>query len=222
MSTLNTHFTPIDQSSWERRDYFYYFTQMAPTGFSLTANLDVTATRAWTKTHHRKFNATYLYLVSRILTQHPEMRIGRVDDQLVTFDVIHPSYTIIHADHTMANLWTAYDDNFDTFYHRYLADLANYGQVPGPMPKTPLATNLYPIGSLPWLHFTNYTPLPFTPLKTFFPIFQAGQFTFDDQGQCQLPLSVTIHHAVADGYHVSMLFHDLQAAFNRPDQLLSA
>lgn len=77
MSNLNTHFTPIDQPNWGRRAYFYYFTQMAPTGFSLTANLDVTATQAWAKTHHRKFNAIYLYLVSRILTQHPEMRIGR-------------------------------------------------------------------------------------------------------------------------------------------------
>ena len=38
-------FTPIDPASWPRMQTFYYFSQMAPTGWSLTAELDVTALR---------------------------------------------------------------------------------------------------------------------------------------------------------------------------------
>lgn len=220
--TLNTTFTPIDRATWPRREYFYYFTKMMPTGFSLTVNLNITATLAWTKAHAVKFNAVYLYLVSRVLTEHPEMRVATVNDQLGTFEVLHPSYTVLHADHSMSNLWTAYDPQFRVFYQRYLDDLAQYGDVPGPMPKAPQSANLFTIGSLPWIHFTNYTPLPFTPLNTFQPIFQAGQFQTNDQGRSQLPLSITVHHAVADGYHVSQLFNDLQAALNHPTDYLDA
>ena len=221
MTDIDRTFTPIDQTTWPRREVFYYFTKLTPTGFSLTVDLDITATLQWTRAHHVSFNASYLYLVSRILTQHPEMRIGRLNDQLGTFDVLHPSYTVLHADHTMANLWTAYDPDFTVFHQRYQDDLAQYGDQAQLMPKPPLSPNLFTIGSLPWVHFTNYTPLPLTSLNTFFPIFQAGKFAQDAQGAWQLPLSITIHHAVADGYHVSALFNDLQAAFTQPDGYLN-
>ena len=38
-------FTPIDPASWSRIQTFYYFSQMAPTGYYLTVELDVTARR---------------------------------------------------------------------------------------------------------------------------------------------------------------------------------
>lgn len=214
---LNTHFTPIDQVNWPRRDYFYYFTKMMPTGFTVTVTLDISATLAWTKLNNVKFNAAYLYLVSRLLTKHPEFRIGRVDDQLVTYDVVHPSYTVMHADHTISNLWTAYDQNFQSFYAAYLADQQQYGQIPGPMPKPPVSANLFTIGSMPWLDFTSYTPLPFTPLQSFLPVFQAGKFTTHADQRIMMPLSMTVHHAVADGYHVSRLLNELQTVFKQPE-----
>ncbi|RRK10856.1 chloramphenicol acetyltransferase CAT [Lactiplantibacillus garii] len=217
---LNNHYTVIDQQNWPRQQYFYYFTKMNPTGFSLTVDLDITATLTWAHTHHVKFNAVYLYLVSQLLTRHPEMRVGYVNDQLVTFDVLHPSYTVIHADHSISNLWTAYDADFNVFYQRYLADLQRYGDQPGPMPKAPQSPNLVNVGSLPWVNFTSYTPLPFKPLDTFFPIFQAGQFK-QTGTQTTMPLSLTINHATADGYHVSCFFNELQALFTAPTTSLA-
>lgn len=216
----NMHATPIDQATWPRQTYFYYFTKMAPSGFSLTVNMDITATLAWTKAHHVKFNAAYLYLVSRLLTTHPEMRIGYLNDQLVTFDVLHPSYTILHADHTMANLWTAYDADFQIFYHHYLADQTEFGTISGPMPKAPQSPNLVNIGSLPGVHFSSYTPLPFKPLDSFFPIYQAGQFQTSDD-KTLMPLSITVNHATIDGDHLSNFFNELQAYWNQPTQYLA-
>lgn len=217
---LNDHYTVIDQQTWPRQRYFYYFTKMNPTGFSLTVDLDITATKNWAHAHHVKFNAVYLYLVSRLLTHHPEMRVGYADEQLVTFDVLHPSYTVIHADHSISNLWTAYDPDFNVFYQRYLSDLDQYGDVCGPMPKAPRSANLVNVGSLPWVNFSSYTPLPFKPLTTFFPIFQAGQFQTVGN-QVTMPLSVTINHATADGYHVSTLFNELQRGLRQPENYLN-
>lgn len=219
MTTLNTHQTPIDQTTWPRREYFYYFTKMMPTGFTLNVDLDVTTTKEWLAARQFKFNAAYLYLVSKVITQLPEFRIGRTDDgQLVRYDVLHPSYSVMHADdHTISSLWTAYDANFNRFYENYLADQKQFGDVHTPMPKAPQSANTYMIGSIPWTHFTSYTPLPFTPLNTFFPVVQAGKFV-NEAGRWQMPLSVTIHHAVADGYHVSQFFERLQVAFDHPDE----
>ena len=38
-------FTPIDLHRWSRGEAFYYFSRMAPTGYSLTAELDITTMR---------------------------------------------------------------------------------------------------------------------------------------------------------------------------------
>ncbi|WP_103851790.1 chloramphenicol acetyltransferase [Lactiplantibacillus plantarum] len=216
----NMHAVAINPAAWPRQTYFYYFTKIAPSGFSLTVNMDITATLAWTKAHHVKFNAVYLYLVSRLLTTHPEMRIGYLNDQLVTFDVLHPSYTILHADRTMANLWTTYDTDFETFYQHYLADQAEFSALPGPMPKTPQTPNLVNIGCLPGVHFSSYTPLPFKPLDSFFPIFQAGQFK-KDADKTIMPLSITVNHATIDGDHLSRFFNELQSCWEQPNTILS-
>ena len=39
------NFTPIDLQSWPRGQMFYYFSKMAPTGYSLTVDMDVTELR---------------------------------------------------------------------------------------------------------------------------------------------------------------------------------
>ena len=40
------NFTPIDLRSWPRGQMFSYFSQMAPTGYSITVNMDVTELKA--------------------------------------------------------------------------------------------------------------------------------------------------------------------------------
>ena len=60
-------FTPIDPASWPRIQAFYYFSQMAPTGYSLTVELDVTALRRTLKGRGLKFYPAYLWLVTKNL-----------------------------------------------------------------------------------------------------------------------------------------------------------
>ena len=40
------NFTPIDLRSWPRGQMFSYFSKMAPTGYSITMNMDVTELKA--------------------------------------------------------------------------------------------------------------------------------------------------------------------------------
>jgi chloramphenicol O-acetyltransferase type A len=134
--------------------------------------------------------------------------------QLGYFDVVHPTYTIIHADHQISSCWSAYTANFAAFYARVEADEAQAAQATGPVGKPDQPANRFEAGMLPWLHFDSYTPMPAAGLSTFQPVLQAGKYL-----DGQMPLSITVNHAVADGYHVSELFRRLQAAFETPDWL---
>ena len=57
-------FTPIDLAQWPRGQMFYYFSKMAPTGYSLTVSLDVTPLHRTVKTHGVRFFPAYVWLVT--------------------------------------------------------------------------------------------------------------------------------------------------------------
>lgn len=110
-------FTPLDLQTWERGQMFYYFSKMAPTGYSLTVNLDVTRMRAALKDANHKFFPPYLWLVTRNLNKQREFKIAEADGCLGYYNCLTPLYASFHDDDkTFSLMWTEFDDNFRNFY----------------------------------------------------------------------------------------------------------
>lgn len=216
---MDTQWHPIDFESWDRRQYYYYFTEMLPTGFNLSVEADITETYDLIKKFGKKFFPAYLYLSSKLIIEQPEFRIAKINDQLGYYEVLHPSYACFHDDDkTMSNMWTEYTSDFEIFYQNYLEDQAQYAGNHGILAKPELPPpNNYMVGMLPWTQFTSYSPIPYSKSEYYFPILQAGQF-FEKNGRKMMPFSITVHHAVADGYHVGLFLEKFQNAMNHPDQ----
>ena len=222
MSELHTSFHSIDLATWDRQQYFYYFTKMLPTGFSLTVEVDVTETRKAMKAINQPFMAAYLYIVCTQLAAQQEMRITTVDGRLGYFDVLHPSYAVFHEDDkTISNMWTEYSASFAEFCSHYEYDQLHFAKNHGPMAK-PVASppNLCMTGMLPWISFTHYSPVPYAQSDCFFPVLEAGKF-FERNGRLIMPLSLMIQHAVADGYHASVFLDQVQEAFAHPESWMN-
>ena len=64
------NFTPIDLRSWPRGQMFSYFSQMAPTGYSITVNMDVTERKAAVKEQGYWFYL-YHYTIAPVLLMLP-------------------------------------------------------------------------------------------------------------------------------------------------------
>ena len=218
-ASINTTFHPIMFDEWDRKQYFYYFTQMLPTGFSMSVEVDITNTYETIKRQNRKFFPAYLYIASKLIEQQQEFRIANIDGQLGFFEVLHPSYACFHQDdNTMSNMWTEYTPEFDTFYNHYMEDQTLYAKNHGILAKPDMPPqNSCMIGMLPWIQFTSYSPVPYAMGNVYFPVIQAGKF-FDRDGRKKMPLSFTVHHAVADGYHVSKFFDEFEKAMNHPEE----
>ena len=89
-------FTPIDLAQWPRGQMFYYFSHMAPTGYSLTVSLDVTALHRTVKERGVKFFPAYVWLVTKNLNRQVEFRCAVQDGQLGYFDTLTPLYAAMH------------------------------------------------------------------------------------------------------------------------------
>lgn len=207
---IKMNFTPIDLQSWNRGQMFYYFSKMAPTGYSLTVNVDVTKLKAVCKENGIKFFPAYLCLVTKNLNRQTEFKVAEKDGVLGFYDTLTPLYAAFHEDDkTISFMWTEYSDDFMTFYERYLENGRLYGENHGVLcqPQTPPPPNAYTVSCLPWVSFSHFSVTSFENKPYYFPSVEAGKY-FTEGGRLLMPLSITCHHATTDGYHVKRFLED--------------
>lgn len=206
------NFTPIDMNNWARAGMFHYFANMAPTGYSVTVEIDVTHLRRTLKENDLKFFPTYLWLCTRNLNKQIEFKTAYKDNQLGYFDTLTPLYPCFHDDtKTVSLMWTEYSDSFAEFYERYIKNHTEYGSNHGALaqPNVVPPENSYTVSCIPWLPFTHFAVHSFENKPYFFPSLEAGKIT-EKGGRLIMPLSLTCHHAATDGYHVSEFVKALQ------------
>lgn len=207
--------------TWKRGQMFYYFSQMAPTGYSLTANIDVTHLTDTLKQQGIKFFPAYLWLVTRNLNRQQEFKVAVRDGVLGSWDTLTPLYTTFHDDDkTFSLAWTEYSDSFYVFYRSYLENQEKYGGVHGVLSQpAPPPENAYTVSCIPWIEFTHFAVHSYENKSYYFPSVEAGRFTRHGE-RVTMPLSLTCHHATTDGYHVSEFLRTLQDDMDSFDTFL--
>lgn len=215
-------FHVVNLEKWERREHFKYYIEQLKCGYSITANLDVTVFKELLENNNLKFYPSFIYCVTYNINLMPEfrMRYGE-DDKLIIYDIVHPSYTIFHKDdNTFSDLWSQYDNDFYKFYHNYKCDIEKYSNIKGVKIKANQPKNFYCISCVPWLSYTGYSTYTNDSSPSLMPIITYGKY-HEENEKWIMPFTVTISHAVADGYHVSKLINSIQMTIDKFDTLLS-
>ena len=204
-------FEPVDLQTLPRGQMFYYFSRMAPTGYSLTVSMDVTKLRQTLKGAGLKFFPAYLWLVTKNLNQQMEFKMAIQEEKLGYFDSLTPLYAAFHPeDHTFSMMWTEFSDDFNVFYQNYLENQEKYGKNKGVLCRPELPPpNAYTVSCVPWISFEHFAAHNYEKKDYFFPSVEAGAFR-EEGGKVWMPLSLTCHHAATDGYHVHLFLQDLQ------------
>ena len=205
-------FTPLDLRSWSRGEVFWYFSQMAPTGYSMTVKLDITHMKACLEAAGMKFFPAYLWLVTKVLNEQMEFRIAEKDGQVGYYDCLTPLYAHFHEEEkTFSLMWTEFDEEFSVFYQNYLDNQNTYGQNKGVLSQVGQLPppNAYTVSCVPWIPFEHFAVHSYESKPYYFPSIEAGKFR-EENGRLMMPLSITCHHAATDGYHVSVFLDKLQ------------
>ena len=205
-------FTPLDLRSWSRGEVFWYFSRMAPTGYSMTVKLDITHMKACLVAAGMKFFPAYLWLVTKVLNEQIEFRIAEKDGQVGYYDYLTPLYAHFHEEEkTFSLMWTEFDEDFSVFYQNYLDNQNTYGQNKGVLSQVGQLPppNAYTVSCVPWIHFDHFAVHSYESTPYYFPSIEAGKYQ-EENGRLMMPLSITCHHAATDGYHVSIFLDKLQ------------
>lgn len=204
------NFKIIDMEKYERREHFEHYAHKCNCSYSLTANIDVSALVEKIKGDNLKFYPTFIYIVTKAVNSIKEFRMAvNEKGELGVYNEVSASYVIFHNDDkTFSSAFTRYNSEFQKFYKDITDDMENYKDTKG-YETIKSDPNNFPVSCLPWINYSGFNlNLPIDG-NFYAPIITWGKYE-NVNGKLLMPITVQINHAVADGYHTSMLFKQIQ------------
>lgn len=209
---MKSTFHIIEKESWERSIYFDYYYDRIKCRYNINHNIDITALIRFKKANGLKFFPLMLYVIIRAVNRNKEFRMSfNANNELGYWEEVVPSYTLFHEQSkTFTDIWSEYSEDFSTFYNTVVNDMEKYREVTGVIKARPgQPGNFCPISCLPWLSFAGFAQDTYTESPFLFPLIKFGKY-FDQDGKTLLPFSISVSHAVADGYHTCKLINEIQ------------
>lgn len=205
------YFEKKNKSNWKRAALFEYFIQDLRCVMSLTVKVDVTDFVCALKDKNIHFYPAMIWVVSAAVNQREELRMGYNEkNEVGVWGSVSPSYVHFYPeDQSFLKLVTEFDPDFSVFYHRFLADKERFKHRRGFVKNDSL--NTFDVSCLPWIHYQSFDMHIFDSGTYLAPVVTWGQYAQNEQGRLTMPLTLNLHHAVADGYHLCRFFEDVQA-----------
>lgn len=203
------NYTIVNLNEWSRGSLFKFYIDKMRIVMSLTADVNVTNLRAYSKKNNLNFYPLMLWVVSKIINSHDEFKYSWDDaGNLIKWDFVSPSYTDFHADdENFVKMVTEYSDDLFEFCSRVDKDRQRHKNEQAILVNQP--PNFFDVSCLPWIKYSHFDIHVFDEGKFLAPVITWGKFEEKD-GKLIMPLTMNIHHAVADGFHLSRFFNEVQ------------
>ena len=194
----------IDMATYPRREHFNHFVGMAYPYVGVTVEVDVTDLLALCREKGYFFYLMVLHAVALAADEVPEFRRRIEGDGIVEYDTCPTSHTELKPDGTYA---------YCTLHHHMpLADYLAKAEAAraaarenGSIEEEDDVQSMYFISTLPWLHYSQLVQ-PVACGEESNPRITWGKYQPDAAGRMMMPLSVLVHHALADGLHIAQFY----------------
>jgi chloramphenicol O-acetyltransferase type A len=136
---------------------------------------------------------------------------------VLVHEVIHGSGTILRPDGTFGFAYFEFDPRFGRFHERAEREVE---RVRASTALEPVAErdDLIHYSVIPWVAFTSFAHARHLAAGDSVPKIVFGK-VYPDGGGERMPVSVEVHHALADGLDAGRFFETLAARFAAPDGL---
>lgn len=213
---FNTEAVEIDLNTWERRSLFELFNGYSEPYHGVCLRVDCTETFHYAKGHRLSL---FLSLVHRSLfaANNIENFKTRVVDGVVwKYKTIHGGSAVGRPNGTIGFAHYAYRPKLIDFVSeaslelqrvKDRSDLERYA-----------GQNIIRYSVLPWFDFTSISHARDFAARDSAPKITFGKIT-EANDRCTMPVSIHVHHGLADGSHVAEFIEQFVQALGAPDSL---
>lgn len=170
--------TPIDLESYPRKDLYKHFLTFEIPVATRTIQIDVSALLAYAKSREIRFSLTLGFVLTRATNHVPELRHRILHDELVSYDRIIPSFTILGPDKKIYLSKGVFSDCFKDDYPSNAAIIERAAQGQDPNIGSDNQGQIF-ITNNPWNTFTAVT-FPYSSRVASVPVFGIGKMFQSD------------------------------------------
>ena len=202
----------INIDTWNRKSHFDFYKAFQDPYFNICSSIDVTSAVNYAKQHDFSIFLTLLYLSAQACNQVEAFKLRLTSEQGVAhYNKVQPSATLLTANNTFTFCNFNYNDNLQLFIEQ--AEMVK--------DKALLQEGLTQVNNkpeqifhsiIPWLNFTGYKHASngnsiSNPKIVFGKI---NEQRVNSREKRMMPVSVELHHALADGIDVAKYISKFQ------------
>ncbi|NLR62362.1 chloramphenicol acetyltransferase [Chitinophaga polysaccharea] len=203
----------LSLDTWVRKDHFEFFSRFEEPFFGVCTEIDCTRAYEQAKAGGHSFFLWYLHRSLAAANAIAPFRYRISEGQVWIYDQVHASPTINRPDGTFGFAYMDYHADFHTFEAAGQQEAYRVRNSTGLVPAIS-GENVIHYSSLPWINFTAVSHARSFSFKDSCPKIAFGKMT-DIHGRKRMPVSVHVHHALMDGYHVGQYLELFQEKMNQ-------
>ena len=202
----------INLETWNRAEQFQHFNKMFDPYFGVTIPLDVTKAYQFSKENGISFFGKYLHACMQAINSVDNLKYRIMDNEVVAYDIIHASPTIMREDKTFGFSFVDFDANLDVFLKHLESEKT----------RIQSSSNLFPerngldcihCSALPWVNFSGHKE-PFFGEKDSVPKIAFSKVNRENK-KLSMNVAIAVNHALVDGYHVGLFSENFQYFLNQ-------
>ena len=195
--------------NWPRKDHFKFFSQFEEPFFGVCVEVDCSKAYQKAKQKQQSFFLTYLHASLMAVNAIESFKYRISDDEVWIYDQVNASPTINRPDGTFGFAYMDYFEEFEKFYTAAEDEILRVQNSSGLIPAVS-GQNVIHYSSLPWLNFTAISHARSFSFKDSCPKISFGKLSESKQ----IPVSIHVHHALMDGFHVGQFVEAFQEILN--------
>lgn len=189
---------PLDIANWARKEHFHFFRKFEEPFFGLTVEVNCEKAHAACKANGYSFFLYYLHKSLLAANRIEPFRYTIEGDEVMVFDKVNASPTIMRPNNTFGFAYIEFFEDFAEFEQSAKLEIERVRHGQGLDPSRS-EDNVIHYSSVPWLKFTSVSHARSFSFRENCPKIVFGKLSEEKT----MPLSIHVHHALMDGFHVA-------------------
>lgn len=206
---------PIDLATWERRDLFALFRPYAEPFHGVCLRVDTTETYQFAKRHGLSIFLSQLHRALAAAQTVEEFRTRIVDGEVWRYDELYGGSAVGRPNGTIGFAHYRYLPGLQAFVEQAAVQLREATE--GSTLERSVEPNVIRFSTLPWFDFTSLSHARNLGTDNSAPMITFGKMT-EAGGRRTMPVSIHVHHGLADGLHVARFVERFQHLLQAPDE----
>ena len=207
---------PIDLETWERAPLYELFGSFSEPFHGVCLRVDCTEAFRYAKDLRISVFLTLLHRSLAAANQVENFKTRIVDGAVLKYTTIHGGSAVGRSNGTIGFGYYVYQPELIEFVRKASLEVERIKQRNDL--ERHVAQDLIRYSVLPWFDFTSISHARDFATRDSAPKITFGKIT-DAGGRCTMPVSIHVHHALADGLHVAQFVEQFERYLGAPELL---